>query len=117
MQPMKQVLPQVVREARLRTRYAHLYPFLPRDVWLPAARVAEEIMRWVVWGGGPGFRLPDRVLNEDHFEFRGGLPRPLDRRATRQRVQDRRAAAGGAPHETTLRLEPEGGGAAEAELG
>jgi hypothetical protein len=115
MQQMTQVQPQVVREARLKARYAHLYPFLPRDVWLPAARVAQQIMSWVVWGADPGFRLPDRVLNEDHFEFRGGLPRPLDRRATRQRVQDRRAQRG-APREAPLRLEA-GGGAAEAELG
>ena len=116
MQQAKQVQPQVVREARLKQRYAHLYPFLPRNVWLPAARVAEEIMSWVVWGGDPGFRLPDRVLNEDHFEFRGGLARPLDRRATRQRAQDRRTVRE-TTHEAPLRLEASGGAAPEAELG
>jgi hypothetical protein len=62
-----------VREARLRPQYTHLYPCIPAGTWLPATSIAERLLRFIVSAMGPELRLPDRILNEEHFEFRGGL--------------------------------------------
>ena len=34
------------REARLRSEYAHIYPWLSPGVWRPAAVVVEEVISW-----------------------------------------------------------------------
>lgn len=63
----------MIREARLRPQYAHLYPCIPPGTWLPATTVAERLLRFAVAMVGPGFRLPERMLDEEHFDFRGGI--------------------------------------------
>jgi hypothetical protein len=63
--------PLLVREARVRREYAHLYNGWDVRVWTPAAKVAEWVRRQPL-PDAPDFvpRLPD-----EHFEFRGGFPR------------------------------------------
>ena len=76
-----------MREARLRPQYADLYPTLTPGVWEPAARVAEVVLARLLLLEIS--HTPDRVLPEEHFEFRGettaGTPRP----GTRGRSADR----------------------------
>ena len=59
------------REAQLKAHYAGLYPGLPAAVWLDAAEVVAR--------AAPQRRraqatpvLRQRLLPEEHFEFRGG---------------------------------------------
>ena len=65
---------QLVREACLKPQFAELYPTVTPSVWRPAAVLAREVFLAVL-AAGPHLRLPERVLNEEHFEFRGGRPR------------------------------------------
>ena len=61
----------MTREARLRPEYAHLYPGVPAGVWMPAADMgAALLMAHLQLSVVP--RLGNRLLDELHFEFRGG---------------------------------------------
>jgi hypothetical protein len=58
----------MVRQVRLTTRDAILYPTLDPDVWYTAAVVKGiAILRH-----GPHFEIRARVLPPEHFTFRGG---------------------------------------------
>jgi len=63
-----------VREARLRPEFAGLYPGVEPDVWYRAATIAEHMLARLVHQDA--VRLPPRILDSHHFEFRGsdGLP-------------------------------------------
>lgn len=64
----------VVREARLRPEAAHLYPGVPAGVWLPASEIgAKLLMNHLRAMYAP--RLGNRLLDDRHFEFRGGTSR------------------------------------------
>ncbi|HEU4700065.1 MAG TPA: hypothetical protein VFS40_12860 [Gemmatimonadales bacterium] len=68
---------QMVREACLRPQFAELYPTLVPSVWLPATEVARRVFLYVVGAGVVG-HLPERILSDAHFEFRGGRPRNVE---------------------------------------
>lgn len=61
------------REARLRPEFADLYPAIEAGVWLPATAVGQQLLLWhlakAITPQG------DRLMADEHFEFRGGLPR------------------------------------------
>jgi hypothetical protein len=63
-----------VREARLRPEFAELYPGVEPDVWYRAATIAEHMLVRLVHQDAE--RVPPRILDPRHFEFRGsdGLP-------------------------------------------
>jgi hypothetical protein len=82
---------RAVREARLKREHADLYPGIEPDVWEVAANVAERLFTRLVWAAGPEYILPHRVLDDDHFEFRGGLRMPRPRTRARTRWGDQRA--------------------------
>lgn len=65
-----------IREARLRPEYADLYPAVEPGVWLPASDIGRQLLLWHLAAG----RQPDqeRLMSEDHFEFRGGAQRSGD---------------------------------------
>jgi hypothetical protein len=63
-----------MREARLRPEYADLYPTLTPGQWEPAARVAEAVLARLLLLEISDAPLQDRVLGEEHFEFRGDAP-------------------------------------------
>lgn len=65
-------MPVPPREARLRFDFAALYPTITPGVWQPAARVAERLLLYLLRHPALLERLPERLLNEQHFEFRGG---------------------------------------------
>ena len=60
-----------IREAKLRPGYAPLYPGVDPEVWYIAATLAEHLLsrylRDDVAGGPP----PSRIMDPEHFEFRG----------------------------------------------
>jgi hypothetical protein len=63
------------REARLRTQFADLYPGLRPDVWYSAAWLsARQLARTRCDGDATSIA---HILDEQHFEFRGGRPRRL----------------------------------------
>jgi hypothetical protein len=65
----------MLREARLRPEYAHLYPMLEPGAWAPAAETAEKVAATRLLQLADTYVLHDRVLTEAHFEFRGGSQR------------------------------------------
>jgi len=77
-----------MREARLRAEFADLYPTLTPGQWEPAARVAEVVLARLLLLEISEAPLHDRVLNEEHFEFRGETPDGAPRRQTGSRAVD-----------------------------
>ena len=63
-----------IREARLRAEFAHLYPPVAVGVWTPAAEVGARMLFWHLQLTGT-VRLGERLLDQSHFEFRGGWTR------------------------------------------
>ena len=71
------------RQARLRPEFAQAYPPLTADVWEAAAVITEKLIAWRLRRAQGGLFGWDRVLNPEHFEFRGGpegRPEPPSRR-------------------------------------
>jgi hypothetical protein len=69
-----------VREARLRPEFAELYPGVEPDLWYAAATIAEHMRVRRMQQGSE--RLPPRVLDPGHFEFRGSDSLPPGPRPT-----------------------------------
>ncbi len=64
----------LIREARLRLEFAHLYPELPAGQWMPASQIGATIlMSQLKADRAPS--LGERLLDDAHFEFRGGIAR------------------------------------------
>lgn len=78
-----------MREARLRPEFAHLYPTLVPGHWEPAARIAEVVLARLLLLEISEAPIQDRVLNEQHFEFRGDVPDEAPRGSSGSRVQER----------------------------
>jgi hypothetical protein len=77
-----------MREARLRPEYADLYPTLTPGQWEPAARIAEAVLARLLLLEISEAPLQDRVLREEHFEFRGETPEAGPGAAGRARSAD-----------------------------
>jgi hypothetical protein len=77
-----------MREARLRREHAHLYPTLTPGQWEPAARVAEVVLARLLLLEISEAPLSDRVLDEQHFEFRGETPDGVPRGPAGSRAAD-----------------------------
>lgn len=74
-----------IRLVRLRPEFASLYPGLDPGVWETATELAEHTIQ-----PSPGFMLSNRILPDEHFEFRGGTPgRGSSWSGMRSRVTDR----------------------------
>jgi hypothetical protein len=69
------------REARLKREYAKLYPGLKPGVWYNAAWLSARMFARVRCDGRAESMAS--VVNEQHFEFRGG--KPWRRRSTGRR--------------------------------
>src|SRR3954466_3063013 len=74
------------RQARLKPEFASLYPPLTADVWEPAAEMGARVLLWQVQQKGTA-ALGKPLLDERHFEFRGGWHR-RDETDLRTRVCD-----------------------------
>jgi hypothetical protein len=64
------------REARLKPEFAHLYPALEANRWEGAAVMSDRLMAWHLRHGKRGFIEATRVMQPEHFDFRGGPPEP-----------------------------------------
>lgn len=73
-----------VREARLKKEFAGHYPGLEPGVWLPAAGIADYVLARARIEHRPS-DPSRRMLNPDHFDFRGETPRTG---STRTRATD-----------------------------
>lgn len=87
-----------IRMTRLRVEFAAQYPPIAAGVWMPAAEVGARMLFWHLELAGT-VPLGDRLLPEEHFEFRGGWTRgrtsPLRTRAyDANAVEPRREATG-----------------------
>lgn len=62
-----------IREARLRPEFAALYPALQPGLWMAASDLGHQLLLWHLAAG----QAPEgeRLMNEEHFEFRGGSQR------------------------------------------
>ncbi len=78
-----------MREARLKPEFADLYPTLTPGQWEPAARVAEAVLARLLLLEISEAPLQDRVLREEHFEFRGETPDGTPRASTKGRSADK----------------------------
>ena len=74
----------MIRQARLKPEYAELYPGMQAGEWVPAADAAAQVLAMM---RGANRTFQDRLMNERHFEFQGGLPGP--RPHVRSRLADR----------------------------
>jgi hypothetical protein len=63
-----------VREARLRSEWSHLYPGLEPGVWVLAAQLVPLVLRHRLQDQ-PTWEFTERIMVDEHFEFRGGRPR------------------------------------------
>ena len=79
-----------IREARLRPEYAALYPAIEPGVWMPASDIGRSLLLWHLTAS----ITPEgeRLMSEEHFEFRGGAPRNGTDADARTRHADRRSA-------------------------
>ena len=59
------------REARLRPEFADRYPGVDPDVWYIAATLAEHLLARFLREGEAGQAPPERIMDPEHFEFRG----------------------------------------------
>ena len=59
------------REARLRPEFADRYPGVDPAVWYIAATLAEHLLARFLRGGETGSAPPERIMDPEHFEFRG----------------------------------------------
>jgi len=77
------------RQARLRTDHAYLYPGIEAGVWTPVETLIHRVVTLLY--GDPsksGVITGDRLLREDHFEFRGESSRPLGWPSALSRMSD-----------------------------
>jgi hypothetical protein len=90
-----------VRQALLRSGFAHLYPGIPPEEWQPAAVMTDMVvaLRSVAPQALPQRR--NRVLDENHFVFRGRLSAGAQDDQRQSRLEDRRERRSGTDPETT----------------
>ena len=62
----------MLRQARLKPEFAHLYPGVEPDTWHPAAALADRVLGCRLLLPSGGFVLHERAMSGGHFEFRGG---------------------------------------------
>jgi hypothetical protein len=79
-----------IREARLRPQYASLYPALEAGTWQPASAIGRQLLLWHLTT--PSLPQGERLMSEEHFEFRGGTRRDKSEAHPRTRQADRSTA-------------------------
>jgi hypothetical protein len=78
-----------VRQALLKSGSAHLYPGIPSGEWQPAGVMADMVLALRLGTRHRPAQPRDRVLDEQHFEFRGRLSAGAQDDQRRSRMEDR----------------------------
>jgi hypothetical protein len=86
------------REVQLKPEFAHYYPALQPGRWYTAAAITGLVKGNRLVTEGLDLEFAGRILQEDHFEFRGGSARYGNWMGLRTRWQDRHAAVVGHRH-------------------
>lgn len=86
------------REVQLKPEFAHHYPSLEPGRWYTAAAVAGLVKGNRLVTEGLDLEFSGRILQEAHFEFRGGSARYGNWMGLRTRRLDRHAVAAGNRH-------------------
>jgi hypothetical protein len=83
------------RQARLRPDFDYLYPGIAANTWFPVEQLLHDVVT-LLYGAGSnsGAITGERLLREDHFEFRGSSPRPKGLPLNRSRMSDSGALPG-----------------------
>ena len=76
------------RLALLDPEFGSLYPELTAGQWLPAMDAALAVTGRIWRDRGTEVLVRERVLPEDHFHFRGGVPREPGWYVTTERLGD-----------------------------
>ncbi|HEX7336641.1 MAG TPA: hypothetical protein VF252_05475 [Gemmatimonadales bacterium] len=79
-----------VRQALLKSGYAHLYPGIPPGEWQPAAVMADLVVSLRPVARPVTSQDRSRLLDERHFEFRGLPSAGSQDDQRRTRLEDRR---------------------------
>jgi hypothetical protein len=79
-----------IREAKLRPQYASLYPALEAGTWQPATAIGRQLLLWHLTA--PALPEGERLMSEEHFEFRGGTRRDRAEAGVRTRTADAQQA-------------------------
>lgn len=79
----------MLREVRLKQEYASEYDDVVPGRWYTAAMLAGLIKGHRLLTEGLDIELPERLLDPERFEFRGGAPRKGAWLGTRTRRVDR----------------------------
>jgi hypothetical protein len=65
------------REARLRQEFDYLYPELEAGMWQPVEVLINQVVTLLYGDRSRADQITgERLLRDDHFEFRGTSPRP-----------------------------------------
>jgi len=75
-----------IREARLKPEYAALYPGVQPGVWMPASAIGQQLLLWHLTA--PATPQGERLMVEEHFDFRGGRKRTCSWINMRTRLAD-----------------------------
>jgi hypothetical protein len=91
------------REARLLPAFDYLYPDIEPGVWQPVEVLIHQVVT-MLYGdrSRSGVITGDRLLRDDHFEFRGSSPRPTGLPSRLSRMSD----AGADPDRVRRDAEP-----------
>ena len=75
--------------ARLRTEFDYLYPDIEPGTWQPVELLINRVVT-MLYGdrSRSGVITGERLLRDDHFEFRGSSPRPAGLPADLSRLSD-----------------------------
>jgi hypothetical protein len=60
-----------IRQALLKPAFAHLYPGIAANEWLPAAVMMDQVLALRLRAHTRVPLTRDRALSDEHFEFRG----------------------------------------------
>ena len=96
------------REARLRPEFDYLYPDIEPDTWQPVELLINRVVT-MLYGdrSRSGVITGERLLRDDHFEFRGASPRPAGLPADLSRLSDASTEPGQARREIKARQTPD----------
>lgn len=96
------------REARLRPEFDYLYPDVEPGIWHPVEILINRVVT-MLYGdrSRAGVITGERLLRDDHFEFRGASPRPAGLPPDLSRLSDASTAPDQARQDLDSRTKPD----------